>query len=219
MKRSDVQRSYHQGAGSRPMLNVKHHFYWPDIARKFRGGDHEFADDEPFWDWAQQVWDDDPYYEGSPFDVAEQITRESGWEQAQEDADDIWGMTSELVDERRYFPEYPPGCRWRFTGEKVWRPKPNVKLGGEGRQGGWMVAHGLGDVDEWDLQDLNRWAKFSSYVRSIVADLDYQLVWHLHENVYEPNVLEPLQAEAHAGALADAEVWAAITRSTEGVPV
>ena len=83
----------------------------------------------------------------------------------------------------------------------------------EGRSGGWLVVGGIGDPDDWDLMDINAWSRFDRCVRDILADLDYQYVWHLYVNVYEPTVLEPLRDEAEAGMLADADMLAAIVGS------
>lgn len=161
MKKSDVQLSYHQGSRGRPMLNVKHHVWWIDLERKYRGVTarnnkvgtyfvHEFGDDRGFWQWVEERWDSGDFTE---LERAWEFATRSGWEMAQEEATEIFG--------------------------------PRAKVYSEGRQGGWLVVHGLADIDDWNLQDLNRWSRFSAAVRGILDDLDYQIVWHLYANFYE----------------------------------
>lgn len=213
MKKSDIERSYHQGHRGDPMINVKHHLWVPDPIRKYRDDGHEFSGDGPFWEWLEAQWDDDSYDE---MNAADEMARESCWEQAIEEARKIWpAYSTEMVDEKKFFPEYPPGCQMRFTGEKVPRKKYRAQVYSAGRSGGWLAVTGLGDVDEWDLMDLNAWRKFNKYVRQIAdEEYPYEFIWHLYVNVYEPTVVEPARRSADSGARADAEMLDAIVSST-----
>lgn len=38
----------------------------------------------------------------------------------------------------------------------------------EGRSGGWLVVHGLPDIESWDAVMLGRWAKFAKLIRQDV---------------------------------------------------
>lgn len=159
------------------MISVKHHYWIPTIVREYRDSGHEFSGDTRFFEWVLEQYDNDGGQYGGPLDIAVDIANESGWEDAQAVADDIWG---------------------------------NAEVYAEGRSGGWLVVGGIGDPDGWDLMDINAWSRFDRCVRSILADLDYQFLWHLYVNVYEPTVLEPMRAEAEAGMYADAEMLGAI---------
>lgn len=194
--KADVERSYHQGNRGEPMINVKNHLWVPDLIRRFRDTGHEFSGDAAFWAWVDEQWDQAVGYP-SPFDQADEIAREACWVLAAEYAHEIWpAWSTEMVDEKKFFPEYPPGCRWRFTGKKVARRKHHVRVRSAGRSGGWLVVDGLPDVDDWDLQDLNRWRRFESLIRELADNwYPYQFIWHLHVNVWEPDVRDP-QREA-----------------------
>ena len=216
MKRSDVPRR--AGRHSEPCINVKHHFWWPDIRRKYETDGHEFSGDTAFWEWAEQLYADDDGGPGSPFEDADEMARRDGWEQAQTDAEEIWpGHTTVMVDEKKYFPEFPPGCRYRFTGNKVPRRKPLVQVYSEGRSGGWLVVSGLGDVDEWDLQDLNRWAKYpNTSARSSTTSTTSSSGTSTpttNKTSLNPPGQPPMLAPTH-----DAAVWDQITRSLERTP-
>lgn len=62
-----------------------------------------------------------------------------------------------------------------------------VKVWSDSRSGGWLVVDGLPDVDDWDAIQLGYWAKFVKGVQAILDDLDYQFIWHLNVNVWEPH--------------------------------
>lgn len=47
-------------------------------------------------------------------------------------------------------------------------PNQGASVEQNGRSGGWLVVHGLKDVDEWDAIDLMRWAKFEKSIRAEV---------------------------------------------------
>lgn len=54
-----------------------------------------------------------------------------------------------------------------------------------GRSGGHLIVDGLGDVDEWDDDDLTRWENFATGVRAIVDTTTHRWLWNLHANVWE----------------------------------
>lgn len=217
MRKSNIERSYHNGHRGHPMINVKQHLWVSDLIRKWRDAGHEFSGDTAFWDWVEETYDADATEYGSEFDLADEWAREGCWERAKDIAHEIWPQYStEMVDEKAYFPEYPPGCRWRFTGNKVPRKRYHVQAYSAGRSGGWLVVDGLPDIDDWDAIALNDWRRFHKCVRAIAdEEYPYDFIWQLHENVYEPNVVEPARRAADRGAEADADMWVTITRSLE----
>lgn len=62
---------------------------------------HEFSDDTVFWQWVEGMenesqdpgWD----YPNGVFTIAEEIAREGGWDQAREDAYEVWGSNQVKV--------------------------------------------------------------------------------------------------------------------------
>lgn len=184
MKKSDVETHYEHGR-SHPAVNVKHHLWVPDLIRQFKGnGSHEFSDDEGFWAWLEDLWDRNEY---EIMDGPDEWARESCWEDATEVAHEIWPeYSSESYDEKAFFPDFPPGCQWRFTGKKAYRKRYHVQVYSEGRQGGWCVVHGLPDIESWDAIALGRWARFEKAVKAIAhEEYPYQFIWHLGTNVWE----------------------------------
>jgi hypothetical protein len=185
MKKSEIERSYHNGTRGYPMLNVKHHFWWPDIVRKYKGVTaknrrvgtyfvHEYGDaEQAFWDWATLEFESD-WSSYCAFETADQIAREVGWEDAGDFAKEVFG--------------------------------PHAKVFSLGRSGGWLGVDNLGDVDDWDAVMVSRWARFARGVQALVDDLDYQFLWHLYVNVYETLVVEPRKQTAKAAAEATAEM-------------
>jgi hypothetical protein len=163
MKKADIiQRSANPNCWTYgvPALNVKWHPWLPDIERKYRlRADHEFGMDELFWDWVDKIdaRGDGWDYPTGEFHAAQEMAAEDGWEQAKEHAEEIW--------------------------TEHWMGTP--KIYSDGRSGGWLVAHDLPDVENWDAIAVGRWAKFARCVQATLDDLDYQFVWHLHVNVYE----------------------------------
>lgn len=188
MKKSDVE-THHDSGRSHPAVNVKHHLWFPDLFQAYEGtGTHEFSDDAGFWAWMHDLYDgDDREYESEVM-AADEWARESCWDAATELAHDIWPQWStEMVDEKKFFPEFPPGCQYRFTGNKVGRKRYHVQVYSEGRQGGWCVVHGLPDIEEWDAIALGRWARFAKGVKQIAHEgYPYDFVWQLAVNVFEP---------------------------------
>ena len=186
MKKADVELSYHRGSSGHPMINVKHHLWVPDLIRQFKGnGTHEFSDDAGFWAWLEEQWDTDTY---DGWEQADEWARESCWEAATELAHEIWPQYStEMIDEKAWFPEFPPGCQHRFTGKKVPRKRYHVQVYSEGRSGGWLVVSGLDDVESWDAIALGRWARFQRQIETIRDEgYPYDFVWQLAVNIFEP---------------------------------
>ena len=46
-----------------------------------------------------------------------------------------------------------------------------LKVYSEGRQGGWLVVHGLPEVESWDAIRVSAWSRFAKEMR---AEVDYQ---------------------------------------------
>jgi len=156
MKKADiVQRSANDNCWTHgvPAINVKWYPYLPDIERKFRGtGTHEM-DSPEFWAWFDRLDQDAAGgYPHGEFCIAEEIARETGWEDAKD-------LAAEM-----------------FSGIHVYS---------SGRSGGWLVVHGLEDVESWDAIAVTRWAKFQRGVLEILDDMDYRFLWNLAVNVFE----------------------------------
>lgn len=201
MKKADVKRSYHQGSGGDPMINVKHHLWVPDLVRRWRDDGHEFSGDAEFWDWLACAWNDDFDY---PLEHANELAQTACWEFAADYAHEVWpDYSTELVDEKRWSAEHQS---MRFTGEKVPRKRYHVQVYAAGRSGGWLVVSGLPDVEAWDAIDLARWRRFERLIRDLAdSEYPYEFIWHLHENVWEPNYAEPRRAAARRAE--EAERW------------
>lgn len=56
----------------------------------------------------------------------------------------------------------------------------------DGRSGGWMAVGGLSDAEGWDDEMLGRWDSACTIVKSYLDDMDYQYIWNLYVNFYEP---------------------------------
>lgn len=83
-------------------------------------------------------------------------------------------------------------CGWNYAQEEATEHfGPRAKVYSEGRSGGWLVVHGLGSAHDWDYEDAKAWDEYRTCVRDIVANLDYDFVWHLYVNYWEPQVLQP----------------------------
>lgn len=64
-------------------------------------------------------------------------------------------------------------------------PHMGVKLYSEGRMSGWLVAHNLPDIEEWDAIMLGKWAKFVRYVKGYLEVFPESLVSLLCINQYD----------------------------------
>lgn len=75
---------------------------------------------------------------------------------------------------------------WEGAIEDVKEIFPSASVYCEGRSGGWLVVENLPEIESWDAIMLGRWRRAVRYVKAWVADCDYQFIWHLYVNVYEP---------------------------------
>jgi len=46
--------------------------------------------------------------------------------------------------------------------------KGSVKVYSEGRSGGWLVVDGLSSIEDWTIQDLNKWKSFEARIKDNV---------------------------------------------------
>ena len=60
----------------------------------------------------------------------------------------------------------------------------NVKVYQEGRSGGWLVVHGLGDVESWGPEDLEAWNTFGIRVQAIAQDTPRRWLEMVYFNVF-----------------------------------
>lgn len=163
MRKADIElRRTNNGYGDPvPTIKVKWYPFWPNIVKRFRGSpDHEFGDDADFWEWAER----------------------------QEDADGAWD-----------YPNGPFCIAMECSREDGWEQAQSdledifseyqIKVWSDGRSGGWLIVEGLPDVESWDAIMVARWAKACRFVKDVLDDRDYNLVWHLHANIFE-NLME-----------------------------
>lgn len=156
MKRADVQISYHQGRSySRdPMVNVKvrNTPYTPD-------------------GWAT---------------LARQIAADAG-----ADAPEVESFARYVVALWEQEARLLGDTAWEIAIEQGWEALqrdaeecfgPGVKVYSEGRQGGWCVVEGLGDVEAWDAVALGKWARFSKWARGQADGVPYAMVDFLYHN-------------------------------------
>jgi hypothetical protein len=83
---------------------------------------------------------------------------------------------------------------WQFAAEFGWDEAreaardvwgEGAEVYSDGRSGGWLVVHGLRDVETWDAIDLGLWRMFAGRIDEIMSGLDYDFVWHAHVNIYQ----------------------------------
>jgi hypothetical protein len=91
--KDDVERSYHQGHSGEPMVNVKVYDSLADGFRKFL--ENETPEDGFNLEWIEENVSDD-HLEGVFWRVCE-----SGWEQLQSDAEDIFGPSAKVYSAGR----------------------------------------------------------------------------------------------------------------------
>lgn len=65
------------------------------------------------------------------------------------------------------------------------------KIYSEGRQGGWLVVHGLPEVETWDAIRVSAWSRFAKAIR---AEVDYQTGFEAIRDTIEANDLAPADA-------------------------
>lgn len=54
---------------------------------------------------------------------------------------------------------------------------PHVKVYSEGRSGGWLVVHGLPEVETWDAVMLGKWRKFENMVKVTIKGNCDKTAW------------------------------------------
>lgn len=88
----------------------------------------------------------------------------------------------------------PFNSAWESARESVWEMietdaadifPQSVKVYSEGRSGGWLVVHGLPDVEKWDAVLVAKWSKFARFVADYLKGFGYDVCWQLHANAYE----------------------------------
>lgn len=89
------------------------------------------------------------------------------------------GLTADALncDDRTF----EQACQFAFkqASERFWEDVqaeaqelfPGCKVYGEGRQGGWLVVHGLPDVETWDAIMLGKWARLARWCEREIAYL------------------------------------------------
>lgn len=60
----------------------------------------------------------------------------------------------------------------------------NVEVYQEGRSGGWLVVHGLGDVESWGTENLEAWNTFETRVQVIAEDTPRRWLEMVYLNVF-----------------------------------
>lgn len=180
--RADVRQHSDNGYNPHPAVNIKADLYTfsDDLLRTAYadtvGGSE--ADAAGFLAWWRAKEDEDGpgglYGAYGWLDTAGQWAAESGFEDAENDAIDI-------------FPQ-------------------SVKIYGEGRSGGWLVVHGLPDVDEWDAIALARWRRFERYVWAIRDYHPTMVAGLIALNGYER------EREESAAREAEVRKWAELAR-------
>ena len=48
---------------------------------------------------------------------------------------------------------------------------PHATCVSEGRSGGWLTVHGLGPIDDWDEDDLAKWAELQRLTTAAIKDI------------------------------------------------
>ncbi len=74
----------------------------------------------------------------------------------------------------------------------------HVNVWQEGRSGGWAVVEGLGDVEDWNADTLDKWRELCAFAAALVADIPHQMATLAYLNLYEP---ERERAIAHYVAM------------------
>lgn len=172
-RKSDIEFHYDHGR-SRPAFNIKWSPWWPNIRRRWIISGHEFSGEPEFFEWA-----DDRFDEGDdePFRIADELARESCYEDAVEQIVEILG-----VDRKDVWQEGRCGG-WLVIDDKAVR-RAHVDCG-------YYQHEDL--IRSWDAVKLAKWAKCQRIVDSFIrpgGECDYQFLWHLYVNGYETFVDE-----------------------------
>jgi hypothetical protein len=86
------------------------------------------------------------------------------WESACEEFWRYWGTDVDLTS---YFPDH--------TGLEVFS---------EGRSSGWLVVHGLPELEDWDTALAAHWANFAE---DVMSDVKYRRTWDYARETIEAN--------------------------------
>jgi len=199
MKKADVELRYDRG-NYYPTINVRHHFYVPDIIRKFADVTAESKH------LCATCGESGHFHRGHTGGKRDHRFVSGGTHHVHEFGDDtaFWGWLDSM-DDRTDSWDYPNGALqvadsiareigWEDAHEaayEVWGSK-TVQIYGDGRSGGWLVVRGLGEVEDWDAIELARWTRFTNLIKDILDGLDYSFAWHAKVNVHD-NWLEQLQ--------------------------
>ncbi len=201
-KKADVQQRYDRGT-YRPTINVKWMPFLDDLYHKFESATATSplicatCGAAKFYHVEKQIAVVSAvavtYRELEPLDHK---FKPGGTYTVHEFGDDseFWAWVHEVSD-NDYSPDVFEGA-YEIACEQGWEDAkelandifpPNAKVWSDGRSGGWLVVDGLPDVDDWDAIQLGYWSKFVKGVQCILDDLDYQFIWHLNVNVWEPH--------------------------------
>lgn len=118
--------------------------------------------------------------------IVEEVNRDHGYAA---DGPDLEWVESQLEDSPDWFDS---ACEFESEYLREWGAEifaeagHRVKFWHEGRSGGWIVAKGLPDLEEWDAILLGKWRKFERIAREIANGVPYQMVALLLFNVWEP---------------------------------
>lgn len=130
--------------------------------------------------------------------------RFAAWWHATEDADDIG---------ERWLQPW-----WDAVAEDAWEQFQEcaddifpsaVQVYSEGRSGGWLVVHGLPDIDSWDAIALSRWRRFERLCRSLCDET------YVAERITELVLINRYEAETTAAEslAAELDAWFSLAPS------
>lgn len=186
MKKADVEQRYDRGT-YRPTINVKWHPWMPDLIRKFERATTTgrlicaVCGAAKFFHVPTDI-NNHKFKAGGSYTIHEFGDDTEFWAWVHDNLDD-YGM--EWTD---YAYEIARDGGWEAARELAAEVFPqSVDVWSDGRSGGWLVVDGLPDVEDWDAIQLGYWSKFVRGVQAILDDLDYQFIWHLNVNVWEPH--------------------------------
>ncbi len=64
-------------------------------------------------------------------------------------------------------------------------PDDRVTFEQDGRSGGWLVVHGLPDIEDWDAVRIARWRRFERIARDIAAGIPAQVISLVYINDWQ----------------------------------
>lgn len=156
------------GSPMLPAVNVKRHLWEEDFPDAMLRDVAEESGEDPAaflaW-WKGQGWER----------IGEMIEGQDGYGWR------WWAFSSELESL----------SEWCSGADDALFPDHAVTLETEGRSGGWIVARGLPDLEEWDAITLARWRKFERIVGEMVKGFPWQVAVLICQNTYEsPEVVD-----------------------------